>query len=1413
MIKPHYYDSFIGKYPINKTIQFSLIPQGDTQKFIDHYGFVSADERRSQDYKTLKTLIDNYHRTFIERTLRELRDQMNWSDLIDALTAYQKAAGETAVLVARRDLEKMQEEYRLAISDAFKRQDDYNDLFGKKLITKILPQVFDESETKELLSRFQKFTSFFIGFYDNRKNLYSDEAKATAIAHRIVNENFPRFYSNCNNWELLNTTYTDFALEVQSALEQLDPNIDVAQYFEPDNYSLVLTQKGIDTYNMILGGGFDDAGKKVPGLNNLSNEHWQKAHAAVKIASPHEDQQVDAAPPKIILSQLYRQLLSERVSSWSQLFDQYKDDGDVRDALEMLIHEILSPQGEETSRLDQTAGFFNQLNECNLADIKIRSSRFHRFSQICFGEGFYLDNAIKVCTDEMLFPLQGLNARERKNWSKKEYRSLQEIAQIIAAAEDRIKKADADTKTRINEQAWTILHLSKLIDKISDHKLRVLKTVPAVKDSLNAIKPDEHKLMQNGELIQIIKSFLDNMLDFQRDMQLFALDSNEERNPEFYAYYDYMCDAWAVVPSVYNCVRNYVTQKPYSKEKFKLTFNNPTFLSGWDRDKQNENFGSLFLREGNYYLGVLNPEAKIKFESLQDSEPDGNAISDGTVASDGITIPDGTADQEGIAANDKTHEVYQKVDYKLFPGATKMIPKCTIALKEVSAHFKENTTDYILESKKFIKPLRIPYNIFDMNYEFVDDERVARDPKKYQIAYKRDTGDEAGFTQALADWIDFCLDFLESYSATSIYDFSTCREKPYEQLDQFYHDIDRITYSLTLRPVSKTQIDELIASGQLFFFQIYNKDFAQKATGKKNLHTLYFEALFSQQNLAQTIFKLDGEAEMFYRPASIDNPFSHNPGEYVVNRTYEQEVDGVTEIKNLSDTVHKELYDYANGKTDRTHLSDEALAMLESGKVVIKQVEHAITKDKRFTKPQYSLHIPITLNFGTKPMRNLDNNSDILKCIKQNSDVALIGIDRGERNLLYYSVINQNGDILEQGSLNVINGVDYQEKLTKREQERYEQRKSWKSIDKIKDLKKGYLSLAVHEIVELMLKYNAVVVMEDLNSGFKRSRTKFEKQVYQNFEKQLIDKLNYCARKPSLPIFDEETSTVNNDTLEHGDGVASEFTVPGGILQGYQLANQFESFQKLGKQSGSIFYVPAWKTSHIDPTTGFVNLFRASDLKYQNIAHARAFFERFDAIIFNQEESRFEFSFAYHNFHTSGTSFKDQWTVCSCDDELPTVKRISEPGKQAAFINAVVDTTAELKMLCKNYDIAYESGENLIGAITAINQAPFYKSLLSLFRFIVTLRYSTKTDVRPVIDCIVSPVKNKEGFYFDSRIAPKSLPQDADANGAYNIALKGLQMIQENVDEATDKPWRITYPKNQNANWLRFIQERSWLGQ
>jgi len=66
-----------------------------------------------------------------------------------------------------------------------------------------------------------------------------------------------------------------------------------------------------------------------------------------------------------------------------------------------------------------------------------------------------------------------------------------------------------------------------------------------------------------------------------------------------------------------------------------------------------------------------------------------------------------------------------------------------------------------------------------------------------------------------------------------------------------------------------------------------------------------------------------------------------------------------------------------------------------------------------------------------------------------------------------------------------------------REKERKLNRQLWQEVLKIKDLKMGYISHVVQKICVLVEKYNAIVVLEDLNIRFKQIRSGIERTVYQ----------------------------------------------------------------------------------------------------------------------------------------------------------------------------------------------------------------------------------------------------------------------------------------------------------------------------
>jgi len=317
------------------------------------------------------------------------------------------------------------------------------------------------------------------------------------------------------------------------------------------------------------------------------------------------------------------------------------------------------------------------------------------------------------------------------------------------------------------------------------------------------------------------------------------------------------------------------------------------------------------------------------------------------------------------------------------------------------------------------------------------------------------------------------------------------------------------------------------------------------------------------------------------------------------------------------------------------------------------------------------------------------------------------------------------------------------------------------------------LSQVVYKITQLMVKYNAAVILEDLNMGFKQGRQKVESSVYQQFEKSLIDKLNYLVDK-NIPA-DED----------------------GGLLHAYQLTNQFESFKKMGKQNGFLFYIPAWNTSKMDPVTGFVNLF---DTRYENVNKSQSFFDKFDVIRYNSAKNWFEFKFDYDNFTQKAEGTRTKWTLCTWGTRIRTFRN---PLKNSSWDNEEIVLTDEFKKHFEKFGI--DVNGNLKESIVEQGSKEFYEGLLNLLKLTLQMRNSiTGTEV----DYLISPVADENGNFYDSRTCGDDLPKNADANGAYNIARKGLWVAQQIRGNDGKKYPRLAMT---NKEWLKFAQEKTYL--
>ena len=288
--------------------------------------------------------------------------------------------------------------------------------------------------------------------------------------------------------------------------------------------------------------------------------------------------------------------------------------------------------------------------------------------------------------------------------------------------------------------------------------------------------------------------------------------------------------------------------------------------------------------------------------------------------------------------------------------------------------------------------------------------------------------------------IDYFKDSINKHSDWKNFNFNFSETSTYEDISGFYREVEAQGYKITFDLVTEQYVDELINEGKLYLFQIYNKDFSPHSKGTPNMHTMYWKALFSEENLANVIYKLNGQAEIFYRKKSI-----------TVDKTIKHLAHQPINNKNID-----------NDKKQSTFAYD-------------------LVKDKRFTMDKFQFHVPITLNF--KAQGRDDINLEVKEYLKANPQTNVIGIDRGERHLLYVSVVNPQGEIIKQFSLNEIineyNGntykVDYHNLLNNKEGDRKKARENWGVVENIKELKEGYLSQVIYKLCQLVIEYQAII--------------------------------------------------------------------------------------------------------------------------------------------------------------------------------------------------------------------------------------------------------------------------------------------------------------------------------------------------
>ncbi len=531
-------------YQLSKTLRFELKPVGKTLENIRNNDILKNDEQRADDYQQVKQLIDNFHKDFIEWTLRDFILDI---DLLRKYeTFYSKASRNEK---EEKAFDKAKETLRKQLAERFTTRDDYKKLFNKEFIQEILPDYVSQDK-KELVNKFNKFVTYFSGFFENRKNIYSADEKSTAIAFRCIHENLPKFLDNIKTFNQIKEVLRENLAQVHNDFKEYLNVLSIDELFCLDYFSITLTQKQIEVYNSVIGGRTTADDHKIQGINEYINLYNQQ----------HKDKKLPLLKP------LFKQILSDR-DQLSARWDSFKGDKDILDAIADTYEKLQSTLWDTEEEAHSLQSLLSHLHKYDLSGIYIPCTALSLISQKQYSDYGKLKYAIL----ENLKKENPCKSSKRKKESIEEYDaridklfktyksfSLQYINTVMAAQED----------------GKTIERYFATMGVTEDEKQDLFTRIREAFIPVASLQVQEgKKLSQNKAAVETIKTFLDAIKDLQHFVKpLLGCGEEADKDNRFYGELLPLWEDLNKITPLYNKVRAYLTQKPYSTEKYKLNF-------------------------------------------------------------------------------------------------------------------------------------------------------------------------------------------------------------------------------------------------------------------------------------------------------------------------------------------------------------------------------------------------------------------------------------------------------------------------------------------------------------------------------------------------------------------------------------------------------------------------------------------------------------------------------------------------------------------------------------------------------------------------------------------------------------------------------------------------------------------------
>lgn len=1382
------FSQFTNKYSLSKTLRFELKPVGKTlEKMKTNFAYDQdlqtflKDQKIEDAYQALKPFIDEIHEKFIIASLKfEEAKHIDFSDYFKAYKQKKDDKGEKVLREKIGELYKIGEEniksayqYGWKWNKKQKNLDKHHKLDWKvggkekhgagimvspdilyAAATIAKKKGLEESDITKHLKVLEGFFTYFSGFNENRANYYdTNEEKATAVATRIIHENLPKFCDNCiqfhgyskknkngkeikfyrkdeylNAYKYLKKQNKETKIKDAQSGEMIEAYEIEEKYFGIFHFRFCLSQSQIEEYNKVIG--------HYNLLINLYNQ--------AKFEKKDSDKTKNSFKKLPQFKKLYKQIgCGEKKSLFDKLEYDKEEDILEKDKKRQEAGEVLSV--EELLKKANEVGekYFSDKGKNSAEEVKT-VPQFIDWLKENSGDwsGFYWTNKAVNTISNKYFASWYAIFGKIKDASKK----YDTVATYNEKREQQIKLRDA----------VELKGLFELLDQSVDTNIEqwwenFFKKSVWEKPEAKETQEEKKELEQWEKRMEKIKKAKSPS---EALMQLFYLDINEH--------------AQAFIDESENIL---ALGEKY--EKYKENEESKRKIKAWMEEARSVNamLRYFLVREGKIKGDILNSELINIVKMLTDGE---------------------SGEVNWFKWYDLLRNyLTQKPQDNAKENKLKLNFECSTLLTGWSDGQEKSKKSIILRNggKYFLGILK-KTSLFDTGKEnnpvyidYFDNERSGRlilANLKFQTlagrGFIRDYGSSYS-TIGQEEPLKAVTSLQELIRRQYLTKYPLLKEiayKTYTSKKEFDKDVQNVLkncYVCEFRPVDWSVIQRYVDEGDMYLFEISHK--------KSNLQHTYWESIF----LDQSPHQLSGKGEVFYRKPAID---------------------------------HKKIKE---GYADKPWVIEGK--RFTSNEALENDQEISVIDGKSFF-----FHCSVKLNYqangNDKPKYALgENNTNVNKYFLNHDDIQFLGLDRGEKHLVYYALVDCNGNMIDQGSLNIdfkdkdgkprsikktkqvynentkkwepkeVDCKNYNDLLDVAAANRDEARKNWQVIGNIKNLKEGYISQVVHEIVTKVTQKPTFIVLEDLNTNFKRGRQKIDKSVYQKFELALAKKLNFVVDKKANP---GEIGSVTR---------ALQLTPP---VQNYgDIENK--------KQVGIMLYTRANYTSQTDPITGWRKTIYLKSGSQEDIK--KQIKDAFTDIGFDGND----YYFQYTDENTG-----KEWKLWSGKNGADLVRY---RGKRTEDKNIWKTDRVAIKESLDKIFAGFDKNQSLYAQIydegKEIARCDTDHSAWESLRFVIDVIQQIRNSGGENItvnnpgddNFLLSPVRDENGNHFDSRKVDKNdktKPHDADANGAFNIARKGVIMnahIKRWIDEDR-KMLKSSKGNKKKPDLDLFVSDKEW---